>query len=151
MKTWIAYKTGATKTEDIDKATKEFVLQYLLSGSKVTKSEIWSFDKSGKSGSGSTTGKGELDNIKWKSPYFLLTGQTGQQSATVVPGGVGGFNTQVHYSTFTDKSGNLLNGLSTLATALTGEYGYIADKYNISMGGKRIDSVNAEGVLLDGA
>lgn len=148
-KTWAAFKMG---TSDKNKATRDLVFQYLLSGNSqqhtIDVDYQGSMDKvTGNKSKGDTT----TDDIVHNTATKWLRGLGVQNVFTINPGT--NYATQVLANTLplTDSDKKYLGANSVLQQATQGEYAGILDFNSASMGMQRIDPSNfGKIVLTDG-
>lgn len=148
-KTWAAFKMG---TSDKNKATRDLVFQYLLSGNSqqhtIDVDYQGSMDEvTGNKSKGDTT----TDDIVQNTATKWLRGLGVQNVFTINPGT--NYATQVFANTLplTDSDKKYLGTNSVLQQATQGEYAGILDFGSASMGMQRIDPSNfGKIVLTDG-
>ena len=148
-KTWAAFKMG---TSDKNKATRDLVFQYLLSGNSqqhtIDVDYQGSMDKvTGNKSKGDAT----TDDIVQNTATKWLRGLGVQNVFTINPGT--NYATQVLANTLplTDSDKKYLGANSVLQQATQGEYAGILDFNSASMGMQRIDPSNfGKIVLTDG-
>ena len=148
-KTWAAFKMG---TSDKNKATRDLVFQYLLSGNSqqhtIDVDYQGSMEKvTGNKSKGDTT----TDDIVQNTATKWLRGLGVQNVLTINPGT--NYATQVLANTLplTDSDKKYLGANSVLQQATQGEYAGILDFNSASMGMQRIDPSNfGKIVLTDG-
>ena len=148
-KTWAAFKMG---TSDKNKATRDLVFQYLLSGNSQQHTIDVDYQGSMEKVTGNKSkGDATTDDIVQNTATKWLRGLGVQNVFTINPGT--NYATQVLANTLplTDSDKKYLGANSVLQQATQGEYAGILDFNNASMGMQRIDSSNfGKIVLTDG-
>lgn len=148
-KTWAAFKMG---TSDKNKATRDLVFQYLLSGNSQQHTIDVDYQGSMEKVTGNKSkGDATTDDIVQNTATKWLRGLGVQNVFTINPGT--NYATQVLTNTLplTDSDKKYLGANSVLQQATQGEYAGILDFNSASMGMQRIDSSNfGKIVLTDG-
>lgn len=148
-KTWAAFKMG---TSDKNKATRDLVFQYLLSGNSQQHTIDVDYQGSMEKVTGNKSkGDATTDDIVQNTATKWLRGLGVQNVFTINPGT--NYATQVLANTLplTDSDKKYLGANSVLQQATQGEYAGILDFNSASMGMQRIDPSNfGKIVLTDG-
>lgn len=148
-KTWAAFKMG---TSDKNKATRDLVFQYLLSGNSQQHTIDIDYQGSMEKVTGNKSkGDATTDDIVQNTATKWLRGLGVQNVFTINPGT--NYATQVLANTLplTDSDKKYLGANSVLQQATQGEYAGILDFNSASMGMQRIDPSNfGKIVLTDG-
>ena len=148
-KTWAAFKMG---TSDNNKATRDLVFQYLLSGNSQQHTIDVDYQGSMEKVTGNKSkGDATTDDIVQNTATKWLRGLGVQNVFTINPGT--NYATQVLANTLplTDSDKKYLGANSVLQQATQGEYAGILDFNSASMGMQRIDPSNfGKIVLTDG-
>lgn len=148
-KTWAAFKMG---TSDKNKATRDLVFQYLLSGNSQQHTIDVDYQGSMEKVTGNKSkGDATTDDIVQNTATKWLRGLGVQNVFTTNPGT--NYATQVLANTLplTDSDKKYLGANSVLQQATQGEYAGILDFNSASMGMQRIDPSNfGKIVLTDG-
>lgn len=148
-KTWAAFKMG---TSDKNKATRDLVFQYLLSGNSQQHTIDVDYQGSMEKVTGNKSkGDATTDDIVQNTATKWLRGLGVQNVFTINPGT--NYATQVLANTLplTDSDKKYLGANSVLQQATQGEYAGILDFNSASMGMQRIDLSNfGKIVLTDG-
>lgn len=148
-KTWAAFKMG---TSDKNKATRDLVFQYLLSGNSQQHTIDVDYQGSMEKVTGNKSkGNATTDDIVQNTATKWLRGLGVQNVFTINPGT--NYATQVLANTLplTDSDKKYLGANSVLQQATQGEYAGILDFNSASMGMQRIDPSNfGKIVLTDG-
>lgn len=148
-KTWAAFKMG---TSDKNKATRDLVFQYLLSGNSQQHTIDVDYQGSMEKVTGNKSkGNATTDDIVQNTATKWLRGLGVQNVFTINPGT--NYATQVLANTLplTDSDKKYLGANSVLQQATQGEYTGILDFNSASMGMQRIDPSNfGKIVLTDG-
>lgn len=148
-KTWAAFKMG---TSDKNKATRDLVFQYLLSGNSQQHTIDVDYQGSMEKVTGNKSkGDATTDDIVQNTATKWLRGLGVQNVFTINPGT--NYATQVLANTLplTDSDKKYLGANSVLQQATQGEYAGILDFNSTSMGMQRIDPSNfGKIVLTDG-
>lgn len=148
-KTWAAFKM---ETSDKNKATRDLVFQYLLSGNSQQHTIDVDYQGSMEKVTGNKSkGDATTDDIVQNTATKWLRGLGVQNVFTINPGT--NYATQVLANTLplTDSDKKYLGANSVLQQATQGEYAGILDFNSASMGMQRIDPSNfGKIVLTDG-
>lgn len=148
-KTWAAFKMG---TSDKNKATRDLVFQYLLSGNSQQHTIDVDYQGSMEKVTGNKSkGDATTDDIVQNTATKWLRGLGVQNVFAINPGT--NYATQVLANTLplTDSDKKYLGANSVLQQATQGEYAGILDFNSASMGMQRIDPSNfGKIVLTDG-
>lgn len=153
VKTWAAFKL---ETSNKNKATRDLVFQYLLSGNSSQHTIDVDYqglmdEITGNNKESNKNNKAVSDTINMNTAMKWLAGFGTYDIFTINPGS--NDDTQVISNTMplTDSDGKYLGANSILQQASQGEYAGILDFNNTSMGMQKIDPVNfGKVVLTDG-